>query len=71
MRHRTKFHLWLLKKYQTTSLSLAAQKFASECNPVLSSNTVLKWADGSKPRSFYIDSLRPQFSDCPLFAVKA
>lgn len=73
MRHRTKFHLWLLKKYETKSLSEAVQKFTSECKPAgsLSHNTVLKWADGSKPRKLPVDIYGPQFPDCPLFSVKS
>lgn len=70
-KHRTKFHRWLLSKYQTESLSEAVQKFANECKPPVSHNTVLKWAEGSKPRSFYSGTLKSQFPECPLFVSKS
>lgn len=70
MKHRTRFHRWLLKRYATESLTLAAQKFGNECNPKVSYTTIQKWADGTKPRDFTRDILRPQFPDCELFALK-
>lgn len=70
MKHRSKFKIWLLKKYSTTSVSEAAQRFTKECPYEISHNTVLKWSEGSKPRKFYSDILRPLFPDCPLFTPK-
>lgn len=70
-KHRTKFCLYLLKRYSTESLSEAAQAFANECEPSVSQNTILKWADGTKPRKFYRDILHPQFPDCPIFMSKS
>lgn len=70
-KHRTQFHRWLLEKYNTKSLTMAAQLFSSECEPRISYNTVQKWAEGTKPRDFTVDILRPQFPNCPLFAVKS
>lgn len=69
-KHRSRFHIWLLEKYDTDSLTKAAQLFSAECNPRISYNTIQKWAEGAKPRDFTKDILRPQFPDCPLWIVE-
>ncbi len=67
MKKNKEFKTWVLARYKTTSLALAVQAFAQECKPTLSYNTALGWASKGSPRLFYIDTLRPQFPDCPLF----
>lgn len=68
MKKNKEFKAWLLAKYNAKSLALAVQAFCAESKPTLSYNTVLGWASGSSaPRHFYVDSLKPQFPDCPLF----
>lgn len=66
-----KFKKWLMEKYapNADSIAVAVQKFAADCDPVVSYNTVLKWVEGAKPRAFFCSSLVSQFPDCPLFVT--